>query len=118
MSTVYQDTFNNLMLAINGPSYSAGVSNYAQGIWVQATVAATVSAKTIVDESPSTTDHALRLAWAKLVLKQPLIYGPLFTYGIMQNSTIIANGTGASTDAQVQAAMDALVPTLVASMVA
>lgn len=112
----HYDTFNKLMQSINAPGFTPGTT-YASGMWVQVVVCCENAAKTITDESTGTTDHPARIAWAQKAQSMPLSLFPLLTYGVVEDATIISNGTGASTDGQVQAALDALVPTLVDTMV-
>jgi hypothetical protein len=109
--TNYQNAYTTLMQSTS----QSGTASYS-GIWVQTAVALCTAAKAIVDESPMTTDHDKRMKWAKMVLQDPSIYGHIVAYGVMLDSTIVANGTGASTDAEVQAAVDALVTDLVNGM--
>ena len=110
--TTYQTAYTNLMQCL---STSGGYTFY--GIWPQVGVALQSAAYTILGESTGTTNHANRVKWAKLILQDPLITAHAVTYGVMQDATIIANGTTAPTDAQVQAAVDAIVPDLVTGMV-
>lgn len=91
-----------------GSTYS-----FTSALHAQTVVAIAVEAKIIMDESSGTTNHAARLKWAKAALKDLLHYGPVYAYGVADDSTIAANGTGASADSDVQAAAHALVPTLV-----
>ena len=77
----------------------------------RATVAVVVSAKTILVEDPATANHANRLAWAKTAIKDARDMAERMMWGILSDATVRTNGTN-STDAQVQAAMDACIDTL------
>ena len=87
--------------------------SFPSRLFAQSVVAVAIECQIVIDEDPGTSDHANRLLWAKRTLRDLLGIAPSYAYGIVQNATIVANGTSASSDSDVQAAAHALVPTWV-----
>ena len=73
-------------------------------------VAVIIAAETVRTESPATTNHTARIAWAKQVFANPIAEAQRMLWAVLaQNqSATLAQITGAS-DATVQSAVDAAI---------
>jgi hypothetical protein len=71
-------------------------------------VACVVAAKDIFNEDPGTTNHTNRLAWATKVIDGAPGQAERMLWGLVSDTTIQANGD-ASTDGQIQTAVNSLI---------
>jgi len=65
------------------------------------TVAVQKAATDIVNEDPQTAQHSQRLAWARAVLRDPVVWSGKVVWVILQNPTIAA-APASATDNDVQ----------------
>lgn len=112
--TTDQTAVDAFLQCINLPGWTPGT--YAEGLWVQTIEEVMVTAKAIINESTGTTDHVNRLRWAQRMLIDGLGFAVPYAYLVVQDSTIQANGVGASTDIQIAAALASRLNDLVASL--
>jgi hypothetical protein len=92
MATVYENIYN---LHAN--------SNLRNRV----TVAIAKASQDILAEAGTVPNHAERLTWAKTVMHDPADEATKMMWGVLGNATIRAKGETA-TDAEVQAAVDAI----------
>ena len=81
----------------------------------RATSAIAMSARSVLLEDVGTANHANRLKWANAAIANAETWCETMFWGILSNATVQTNGE-ASTDAQIQAAVDQSVNTFANAM--
>lgn len=72
----------------------------------QLVMACLKAANDIVNESAGTTSHTERLAWARLVFKDPFVKASEISAGVIQNATV---QSGVYTDNDIQYVVNSLI---------
>lgn len=109
--TTYQTGVDAFIQCIQPPNWTP--ATFGDTFWAQTLAAMMVTSNVIVNESTGVTDHVNRLRWASRMLSEGMSWVMAYAYLVVADSTIQANGVGASTDAQVQTAFDARVTDIV-----